>query len=295
MTANRTSTRPARRAPRRRAGGACRAARRRTAARPPPASTAAGSQRHRQPGDAVHQPGQQEARVQERAVVGREVVAVADQDVLGRLADPGEVLELVGGEHAVGARQRPPLRTRPARTARESPERTASTASSKRSIPSRAPTRSRSTAGPPGSGCGYTAGRVSGAVAGRQPPGSSGATACPTRRCGPRAPSPPASRARCGGTAPAARRAPPRRCGPARPWLGIGAPVHERAPPRSRQRRRISATRSRPRAAARRPARAQARAKPSTSPAAGARPSPRARPGRRASRRGRHHREPAHR
>ena len=43
------------------------------------------------------------------AVAGREVEPVADQDVVGRLADPGEVLELVGGEQAVGARQRPAL------------------------------------------------------------------------------------------------------------------------------------------------------------------------------------------
>ena len=52
----------------------------------------------------------QEARVEERAVAGREVEAVADQPVLGRVADPGEVLELVGREQPVGARQRAPAR-----------------------------------------------------------------------------------------------------------------------------------------------------------------------------------------
>ena len=44
--------------------------------------------------------------MEERAVARREVEAVADQPVLGRVADPGEVLELVGREQAVRARQR---------------------------------------------------------------------------------------------------------------------------------------------------------------------------------------------
>ena len=52
-------------------------------------------ERHRQAGDPVHQARQQEARVQERAAVGLEVVAIADQPVLGGLAYPGEVLQLV--------------------------------------------------------------------------------------------------------------------------------------------------------------------------------------------------------
>ena len=43
-------------------------------------------------------------------MVGQEVVAVADQDVLRRLPDPGEVLELVRREQAVGAGDRPALR-----------------------------------------------------------------------------------------------------------------------------------------------------------------------------------------
>jgi hypothetical protein len=48
--------------------------------------------------------------VEEAAVVRSEVVAVADQPVLGRLADPGEVLELVRGEHSVGTGEGAPLR-----------------------------------------------------------------------------------------------------------------------------------------------------------------------------------------
>ena len=74
-----------------------------------PASRAGRRAAPRQPVTAWTQPGEQEARVQERAVVRREVVAVADQPVLGRLADPGEVLELVRGEHAVGAGDRAAL------------------------------------------------------------------------------------------------------------------------------------------------------------------------------------------
>ncbi len=66
-------------------------------------------ERHGEAGQRVHQAREQEARVEEHAVVRLEVVAVADQPVLGRLADPGEVLELIGGEHAVGARDRPAL------------------------------------------------------------------------------------------------------------------------------------------------------------------------------------------
>jgi hypothetical protein len=58
----------------------------------------------------MHDAREQEARVQERAIARREVVAIADQAVLGGVADPGEVLQLVGGEQAVGARQRPASR-----------------------------------------------------------------------------------------------------------------------------------------------------------------------------------------
>src|SRR5205814_750362 len=46
------------------------------------------------------------AGVEEDAVLRREVEQVADQPVVRRLADPCEVLELVRGEEAVGARQR---------------------------------------------------------------------------------------------------------------------------------------------------------------------------------------------
>ena len=51
----------------------------------------------------VEAAGEGEAGVEERAVAGREVEAVADQEVVRGVADPGEVLELVGGEEAVGS------------------------------------------------------------------------------------------------------------------------------------------------------------------------------------------------
>jgi hypothetical protein len=50
-----------------------------------------------------------EPGVQERAVAGRQVEAVADQQVMRGLADPGEVLELVGRQQPVRAAQRPAL------------------------------------------------------------------------------------------------------------------------------------------------------------------------------------------
>jgi hypothetical protein len=68
------------------------------------------AERHREAGHRVQRPGDQEARVQKGAVVRREVVTVADQAVLGRLADPGEVLELVGRKDTVGTRERATLR-----------------------------------------------------------------------------------------------------------------------------------------------------------------------------------------
>jgi hypothetical protein len=54
----------------------------------------------------VDQARQQEARVEERPLARREVVAIPDQPVVRRLAYPGEVLELVGRVEPVGARQR---------------------------------------------------------------------------------------------------------------------------------------------------------------------------------------------
>ena len=75
---------------------------RRTASRPRPASTAG----RRPPGRAQPpgQAGEQQPGVQERALPGRQVVAVADQAVLAGLARPVEVLQRVGDEEAVRAR-----------------------------------------------------------------------------------------------------------------------------------------------------------------------------------------------
>ena len=70
------------------------------------------------PGHVVEQPRQAEARMEERPVAGREVEAVADQAVVGRLPDPREVLELVGREEPLHAGQRPPLEAPAARTRR---------------------------------------------------------------------------------------------------------------------------------------------------------------------------------
>ena len=47
--------------------------------------------------------------MQERVAVGEEIELVSDQDVLRRLADPGEVLELVCRQDAVGAGERASL------------------------------------------------------------------------------------------------------------------------------------------------------------------------------------------
>ena len=43
--------------------------------------------------------------MQEAARAGGQVEPVSDQDVVGGVADPGEVLELIGGQQPVGARQ----------------------------------------------------------------------------------------------------------------------------------------------------------------------------------------------
>ena len=67
-------------------------------------------QRDRDAQQTVQAGADQDQRVQERPVAGRQVPGVADQPVGARLADPREVLHLIGGQEAVGARERPALR-----------------------------------------------------------------------------------------------------------------------------------------------------------------------------------------
>ena len=75
--------------------------------------------------------------MEERARARREVKAVADQAVVRRLADPGEVLELVGWEQALDPRERPSSTAIGSRTTSETPTRTTKQPASKTSRPKR--------------------------------------------------------------------------------------------------------------------------------------------------------------
>ena len=59
--------------------------------------------------EAVQGAADDEDRMEEAPFAGREVPRVPDQQVVGALPDPGQVLHLVGGEKAVGSRQVPSL------------------------------------------------------------------------------------------------------------------------------------------------------------------------------------------
>jgi hypothetical protein len=55
--------------------------------------------------EAVQGPADGEDRMEEAPLAGRQVPRVTDEQVVGALPDPGQVLHLVGGEKAVGSRQ----------------------------------------------------------------------------------------------------------------------------------------------------------------------------------------------